>query len=93
MLQVETPENFIISTGETHSIRDFLDLAFARVGIKDWSDKVSIDPRFKRPAELHCLQGRSDKARKVLGWEPKISFEELVNMMVDADLKRMRDNG
>ena len=92
MLQQDNPENFIISTGETHSIRDFLDLAFDRVGISDWSDKVSIDPRFKRPAELHCLQGKSDKARRLLGWSPKVNFEELVKMMVDSDLERLKKN-
>jgi GDPmannose 4,6-dehydratase len=90
MLQQDKPDNYIISTGETHSIRDFLDLAFKHVGITDWSKLVSLDPRFKRPLELMSLHGKSSKAKDKLGWEPKIRFEELVKMMVDADLKRLR---
>lgn len=89
MMQSKEPDNYIISTGETHSIRDFLDVAFNHVGIKDWEKYVKIDPRFKRPAELFSLHGKSDKARKKLGWKPKVKFEELVKMMVDADLKRL----
>ena len=89
MLQQEKPENYIVSTGETHTIRDFLDVAFNHVGIGDWKKYVKIDPRFKRPAELFTLQGKSDKARKKLGWKPKVRFKELVRMMVDADLKRL----
>jgi len=90
MLQQDEPDNYILSTGETHTIREFLDLAFTRAGIKDWEKHVTIDPRFKRPAELHVLQGKSDKSRKKLGWKPTVGFEELVNMMVDADLERYR---
>lgn len=89
ILQQEKPDNYLISTGETHSIKDFLDVAFAHVGIKDWKKYVKLDPRFKRPAELFELKGKSDKARKILGWAPKVKFEELVKMMVDADLKRL----
>lgn len=89
MLQQKNPDDFIISTGETHSVRDFLDLAFKRVGINDWAPYVKIDSKYKRPAELFTLQGKNDKARKVLGWEPKASFNELVEMMVEADLKRL----
>lgn len=89
MVQSKEPDNYIISTGETHSIRDFLDVAFNHVGIKDWEKYVKIDPRFKRPAELFSLHGKSDKARKKLGWKPKVKFEKLVKMMVDADLKRL----
>lgn len=89
MLQQEKPDNYIVSTGETHSIRDFLDLAFGHVGIKDWEKYVKIDPRFKRPAELFSLHGTNKKAKEVLNWEPKVKFEELVKMMVDADLKRL----
>ncbi|MCL5410772.1 MAG: GDP-mannose 4,6-dehydratase [Patescibacteria group bacterium] len=88
MMQKEKPDNFIISTGETHSIKDFLEIAFDYVGIKDWEKHIVLDPQFKRPAELFTLMGKSDKARKVLGWEPKIKFEELVKMMVEADLNR-----
>jgi GDPmannose 4,6-dehydratase len=89
MMQQEQPDNFIISTGITHSIRDFCDIAFKHVGISDWEKYIVIDPQFKRPAELFVLQGKSDKARKVLGWEPKVKFEELVKMMVDADMERL----
>jgi len=89
MLQQDNPDDFIISTGKTHSIEDFLNLAFKHVGIDNWSSYVKIDPRFQRPAELFVLRGENSKAKKVLGWEPKVSFEELVKMMVEADLKRL----
>ncbi|MFA5961762.1 MAG: GDP-mannose 4,6-dehydratase [Parcubacteria group bacterium] len=89
MLQQEKPDNYIVSTGETHSIRDFLDIAFEHVGIKDWKKYVKLDPRFKRPAELFTLQGKSDKARKKLGWKPQVKFEELVKMMMEADMERL----
>lgn len=89
MLQQEEPDNYIISTGKTHSIREFLDAAFNTVGITDWSKYVVIDPQFKRPAELFTLQGKSNKARKKLGWRPQTSFQQLVKMMMDADMKRV----
>lgn len=89
MLQQKEPDNFIISTGINHSIKDFLEIAFGHVGIKDWKKYIKIDPRFKRPAELFTLQGKSDKAHKLLGWKPKVKFEELVKMMIDADMKRL----
>ncbi len=89
MLQQSRPDNYIVSTGKTHSIRDFLDVAFRRVGIEDWGPHVYIDPAYKRPAELFTLQGRSAKAQDVLGWQPEVSFEELVHRMVDADLARL----
>jgi len=89
MLQQEVADNFIVSTGETHSIREFLDVAFGHVGIVDWQKHVFIDPQFKRPAELLCLNGSSQKAMTTLGWQPKVRFNELVCMMVDADLKRL----
>lgn len=89
MLQQDEPDNYIISTGKTHSIREFLDAAFGAVGITDWSKYVVIDPQFKRPAELFTLQGKSNKARKKLGWKPKTSFQQLVNMMMDADMDRI----
>ena len=89
MLQQKEPDNYIISTGENHSIREFLDEAFKRVGIKNWKKYVKIDPRFKRPAELFALQGKSDKARKKLKWKPKVGFRELVKMMMDADMMRL----
>lgn len=89
MLQQKEPDNYIISTGKTHSVKQFLELAFACAGIKNWRKYVKIDSRFKRPAELLTLQGKSDKARKKLGWEAKTSFEELVKMMVKADMERV----
>jgi len=89
MLQQDKADDFIISTGETHSIRDFLDLAFGYIGIKDWQPYVKIDSLYKRPAELFTLQGKNDKAKKVLGWKSKVSFKQLVEMMVEADLKRL----
>lgn len=90
MLQQAKPGNYIVSTGESHSIGDFLDIAFKHVGIKDWKKYIKIDSAFKRPAELFTLQGKSDKTKKVLGWKPEVDFEGLVKMMVDADLARLR---
>jgi GDPmannose 4,6-dehydratase len=89
MLQQDEPDNYLVSTGNTHSIADFCSAAFARVGIEDWEKHVFIDPAFKRPAELHRLRGYSERAAEKLGWKPRVTFEELVNMMVDADLKRL----
>jgi GDPmannose 4,6-dehydratase len=89
MLQYEKPDNYIISTGETHSVKEFLETAFNHVGIKDWEQYIEIDPQFKRPAELFVLNGKSEKAREILGWKPSVKFEELVKMMVDADMKRL----
>ena len=90
MLQAEQADDYVISTGATHSIRELLDLAFARVGIEDWSDKVYVDPQFFRPAEVDLLIGDASKARTQLGWEPKVGFAELVHMMVDSDLAAQR---
>lgn len=90
MLQQDEPDNYIVSTGKNHSIRQFLDVAFTHVGIEDWSKHVYIDPAFKRPVELHKLRGSSSKAHDVLGWQPQVDFNELVKMMVDADLERLR---
>jgi len=87
MLQQETPDDYVIATGETHSVRDFLDAAFARVGIKDWSDLVVIDPEFYRPAEVDYLLGIPEKAKRLLGWKPHISFQQLAERMVDNDVK------
>ena len=86
MLQQEQADDYVISTGVTHSIRDLVDAAFAHVGIDDWTPYVRQDERFMRPAEVDQLIGDASKARRVLGWEPKVSFEELVAMMVDADV-------
>ncbi|OAA20952.1 GDP-mannose 4,6-dehydratase, partial [Frankia casuarinae] len=86
MLQQDAPDDYVVATGETHSIRELLDVAFGRVGISDWSGFVRQDPRFFRPAEVDVLVGDSSKAREVLGWKPRVGFEELVAMMVDADV-------
>ena len=87
MLQHDTPEDFVIATGETHSIREFLDLAFAEVGIDDWQPYIRQDPKFLRPAEVDLLIGDASKARETLGWEPEVSFAQLVKMMVENDLE------
>ena len=86
MLQQPTGDDYVIATGETHSIRELLDVAFHHVGIDDWERYVRQDPRFMRPAEVELLIGDATKARTVLGWKPKVTFEGLVHMMVDADL-------
>ena len=87
MLQHDIPEDFVIATGETHSIHEFLDLAFAEVGIDDWQPYVRQDPKFLRPAEVDVLTGDASKAKEVLGWEPEVSFVQLVKMMVENDLE------
>ena len=86
MLQQPVGDDFVIATGETHSIRELLDVAFRRVGIDDWTRYVRQDERFLRPAEVDRLIGDASKAREVLGWRPRVGFEELVHLMVDADL-------
>ncbi|MCC7264719.1 MAG: GDP-mannose 4,6-dehydratase, partial [Candidatus Latescibacteria bacterium] len=86
MLQQEQPDDFVIATGEDHTIREFCQVAFARAGL-NWEDHVVIDARFFRPAEVHILRGDPSKAKRVLGWEPRVSFAELVGMMVDRDLE------
>ena len=86
MLQHDTAEDFVVATGRTHSIKEFLEIAFTHVGLK-WEDYVKQDPRFMRPAEVDQLIGDNSKAQRVLGWKPTVSFEELVVTMVDADLE------
>ncbi|MEA2347944.1 MAG: GDPmannose 4,6-dehydratase [Thermoleophilaceae bacterium] len=85
MLQHSAPDDFVIATGESHSVREFVELAFGHVGL-DWEAHVKLDPRFLRPAEVDDLIGDSSKARELLGWEPRTSFPELVKLMVDADM-------
>jgi GDPmannose 4,6-dehydratase len=85
MLQAEAPDDYVIATGQTHTIREFLDVAFARVD-RDWAKHVEVDPKFYRPAEVHALCGDASKARRVLGWAPAVTFAQLVGEMVDADL-------
>jgi GDPmannose 4,6-dehydratase len=87
MLQQKEPEDFVIATGKNHSVRELAQIAFQRVGL-DYEKFVRVDPRFVRPAEVDILLGDSSSAQKRLGWEPKVSFEELIKMMVDADLER-----
>jgi GDPmannose 4,6-dehydratase len=90
MLQQEAADDFVIATGQQHSVGQLLERAFRCVGISDWESFVETDPRFKRPAELHSLQGDYSKARATFGWEPRTSFGDLVDMMVEADLKRLK---
>ncbi len=85
MLQQDTPDDYVVATNETHSVREFAEIAFARAGL-DWSKFVKIDERFYRPAEVSLLRGNYGKARDRLGWQPSVGFKELVEMMVDADL-------
>jgi GDPmannose 4,6-dehydratase len=87
MLQCDEPGDYVIATGENWSIRDLLDRAFARVGVDDWEPLVTQDPRFMRPAEVDYLIGDASKAKSELGWSPSVDFTELVNMMVDSDLR------
>ena len=88
MLQKEAPADYVVASGETHSVREFCELAFGRAGL-DWQKHVVTDPRFLRPAEVDLLVGDCSKARRELGWQPKVNFRGLVEMMVDADLKRI----
>jgi GDPmannose 4,6-dehydratase len=88
MLQQETADDYVISTGEQHSVREFCDIAFASVGLKT-EDHVVTDPRFFRPAEVNTLLGDSSKAQSKLGWQRKVDFQQLVTMMVEADLQRV----
>ncbi len=91
MLQQEKPEDFVIGTGENHSVREFADKAFKFVGL-NYKDHVVQDPRFLRPSEVDILISNPAKARQKLAWEPKVKFQELVEMMVEADLKRLKEN-
>jgi GDPmannose 4,6-dehydratase len=86
MLQQDEPADYVVATGETHSVREFCELAFERVGL-DWEKYVVVDEKFFRPAEVDLLVGDSTKAREVLGWKPETTFEGLVNLMVDADVE------
>lgn len=88
MLQQPIPNDYVIATGESHSIKEFLDIAFERIGIADWSEYVVIDSAYKRPVDVKVLRGNSAKAKEVLGWHPKTNFKDLVCMMVDADIER-----
>ncbi|HYB42400.1 MAG TPA: GDP-mannose 4,6-dehydratase [Candidatus Methylomirabilis sp.] len=89
MLQQEEPDDYVVATGESHSVQELVELAFAHVGL-DWRRHVAVDALLKRPAEVDLLLGDAAKAREKLGWSPKVRFPELVRMMVDADLERIR---
>jgi len=91
MLQQDKGDDYVVGTGENHSVEEFVRLAFAHVGIKNWQDYVITDPRFIRPAEVPDLKANPAKAKKILGWEPKTSFADLVANMVEADLKRLKN--
>ncbi|MGC9036210.1 MAG: GDP-mannose 4,6-dehydratase, partial [Verrucomicrobiia bacterium] len=90
MLQQPQPDDYVIATNESHSVREFLEIAFGYVGL-DWRKYVEIDPRYFRPSEVDYLRGDYSKAKKKLGWEPKTKFEDLVKLMVDADIKLLND--
>ncbi len=92
MLQAPTPQDYVIATGETHSVQELCEVAFARVGL-DWRKYVVVDKNFLRPAEVDLLVGDPGKAKRELGWEPKVKFKGLVEMMVDADLGRLKVPG
>jgi GDPmannose 4,6-dehydratase len=90
MLQQDTPDDYVIATGEAHSVREFCDRAFRRVGL-DWERFVRTDPRYERPAEVDFLLGDASKARALLGWKPQVTFDGLVDLMVDADVRALED--
>jgi GDPmannose 4,6-dehydratase len=90
MLQQSKPDDYVIATGKSHTVREFVEIAFKHVKL-DWEKYVVVDKAFFRPAEVHTLRGNADKAMKKLGWKPEVSFKELVTMMVDADIERLRN--
>jgi GDPmannose 4,6-dehydratase len=90
MLQQDGPDDYVVATGEPHSVQEFVEVAFGHAGL-DWQQHVVTDPAFLRPAEVDHLVGDPSKARAELSWEPKTSFRELVEMMVDADLERLSE--
>lgn len=90
MLQRDEPDDFVIATGEAHSVREFCELAFGHAGL-DWEKHVEVDPNYFRPAEVDYLLGDPSKASSVLGWKARTSFEELARLMVDADIKQLDD--
>ncbi len=92
MLQQDHPDDYVVATGETHSVREFCEEAFGYVGL-DWEKYVIVDPNFYRPAEVDVLVGDSSKARRVLGWKPSVNFRELVHLMMDADLAALQQTG
>ena len=91
MLQQDEPDDYVIATGECHSVKEFLDVSFQCVGISDWSNYVRQDKRFMRPAEVDVLIGDCSKAQKVLNWTSTTSFEKLVKIMVDSDVAHLKN--
>jgi GDPmannose 4,6-dehydratase len=89
MLQQEGPGDYVIGTGESHSVREFVEEAFSYAGM-DWNEHICIDPRYFRPAEVDALQADASRARRMLGWTPRVGFRELVRMMVDADVAELQ---
>ena len=85
MLQQDKPDDFVIATGETHSVKEFVEMVFNKLDL-DYKKHVSIDKRYFRPTEVDALLGDASKARKILGWQPKVSFEKLIDMMIEADM-------
>ena len=92
ILQHDTPDDYVIATGKDYSVKEFLNIAFKHIGINDWNSHVKTDPRHMRPAEVDVLRGDATKAEKMLGWKPKVDFEELVKIMVDNDIKLLSKN-
>jgi GDPmannose 4,6-dehydratase len=86
MLQQEKPDDYVIATGETHSVEEFLEIAFDHVGL-DYQEYLVVEEKLFRPSEVHVLQGDASKAKRVLGWRPEVTFQQLVRDMVDNDLK------
>lgn len=91
MLQQDKPDDYVISTGETHTVQELVEIAFGHAGL-NWKDYVVIDPKFVRPAEVDLLLGDSSKAQKALGWKLEVGFEDLVKMMVDSDMEKLKTN-
>jgi GDPmannose 4,6-dehydratase len=91
ILQQPEADDYVIATGKTHSIRDLLEIAFSRVGL-NWEEHIDLDPKLLRPAEVDYLRGDATKARERLGWDPKVDFKALISMMVDADLRLVRNS-
>jgi GDPmannose 4,6-dehydratase len=90
MLQQDKPDDYVIATGETHSVKEFVEESFACVGIKNWKKYVEIDKKYYRPAEVDLLMGDASKAKKILGWQPKVKFKELAKIMVESDLNILK---
>ena len=89
MLQQDKPQDYVIATGKVHSLEEFLDMAFQHIGIIDWKKYVGQDERYMRPADVFYLAGDSSKAKEVLGWKPKTTFEDMVSKMVANDIRRL----